>query len=142
MTIAVLSPQDCLPNRLKTKPIPRSTRSHQPKSRKRSPNSSPPPKKPNQLVMGQVRILKRGEAAPFEENGPVLDQALVKPVEPVEIRVEKQNQGNLFYAGSAFVTSPPPSSLPLPAFIKKSVAEIVDVDSSSNLMKMLGINLL
>lgn len=90
----------------------------------------------NQPVMGQVKILKRGElltAAQSPSPASVVKQAdRVKAdldPNPVEGRAG-------FYAGSSmFVASPPPSSVPLPAFFtKKSVS-----DPTSDLRRILGL---
>ncbi|XP_050387438.1 uncharacterized protein LOC126803732 [Argentina anserina] len=89
-------------------------------------NSSSPPassavQKPtvanNQLIYGQVKILKRcGEKLiePAAQHQPT-------PT-PKENRLSPKNvQGHWFYAGSCTsITSPPPSSLPMPSFLSKN----------------------
>ncbi|EEF46907.1 uncharacterized protein LOC8274216 [Ricinus communis] len=189
MGVAVLSPQDCLQNPLSSRrdlislpprmkppprnpngPDPKANRSNrpQPNRRKRSPNTSPPsraavlPKVVAAPVIGQVKILKRGEQLPKTTPEKVLSQ-------PIKIEM-KNKYGDLgstqrlgpdpelvptgsrarltepdnskvhgFYAGSAFITSPPPSSLPLPAFFMKKSASAVD--ATSDLRRILGISL-
>lgn len=98
------------------------------------------------LVMGQVKILKRGEAlavasAPkkadpqgvdrgrrYKKSGDLdLDLALgsTNRLGPDPETVQQQINVRDFkvvdgvYAGSAFVASPPPSSVPVPAFLGK-----------------------
>jgi hypothetical protein len=84
------------------------------------------------LVMGQVKILKRGEKLVQTRNGcdsnkENLDLVLgsTNRLGPDPDMVQKQIKVSEFkvvdgiYAGSAFVASPPPSSLPLPGFLGK-----------------------
>ncbi|KAK7265141.1 hypothetical protein RJT34_32757 [Clitoria ternatea] len=95
------------------------------------------------LVMGQVKILKRGEKLSFESN----DRGLALPAENCKVRVKSEEALDLFlgstnrlgpdpltvqkqvrlsdpkdgiYAGSAFVASPHPSSVPVPAFLRRN----------------------
>ncbi|KAK9742197.1 hypothetical protein RND81_03G154700 [Saponaria officinalis] len=135
MEVVVLPPQDALkrhhhhhhhqrrlispnkPRRNSTNPntTVQSTRSSR---RRRSSNSPPPPRPVSPTLTGPIRILKRGE-----------DLDLVKPagLEPEPEAVEPVVPGpigpmfiNGFYAGSACVTSPAPSELPVPAFFSRS----------------------
>lgn len=79
------------------------------------------------LVMGQVKILKRGEKLPeivakTEERfdlGLGSTDRLGPDPETLQkvIRVSDLKDG--MYAGSAFVSSPPPSSVPVPWFLGK-----------------------
>lgn len=102
------------------------------------------------LVMGQVKILKRGERLNSENNqtrvlavssdnhkmaksdgdfdlvlgstdrlGP--DPEMVQK----QIRISDLKDG--IYAGSAFVASPPPSSVPVPGFLGKNGAATSDL---------------
>jgi len=85
------------------------------------------------LVMGQVKILKRGEKLGQTRNGcnsnkeEDLDLVLgsTDRLGPDPDTVQKQIRVSEFkvvdgiYAGSAFVASPPPSSLPVPGFLGK-----------------------
>ncbi|KAG6739238.1 hypothetical protein POTOM_056829 [Populus tomentosa] len=148
---------------------PRTNRA-QPNRRKRSPNSSPPPRAAvpknnnSNLVMGQVKILKRGkedliepgkkdetpkgshntEAEKSEDLGFVSNDMLGPDavLVPTQVRLtESMHIVNGFYAGSAFITSPPPSSLPLPGFFTKKTVNSVAVDASSEIMKLLGLSL-
>ncbi|XP_030452771.1 uncharacterized protein LOC115674516 [Syzygium oleosum] len=110
--------------------------------------SSPPTPAPpaKGLAMGRVRILKRGEeiasppppppaleskveteAARTEEGAggasPAreLAQARTQKAEPCRVSAGGGPDRVLagFYAGSAFITSPPPSSVPMPAFLQR-----------------------
>ncbi|PON91585.1 serine/arginine repetitive matrix-like protein [Trema orientale] len=181
MGVAVLNPHDCLKEPLYNKTLfsppmkrPRNpnhrsgNRAPQPNRRKRSPsrpnNSSPPRPKPavekpqpaGNLVVGHVKILKRGEELK-EKTAPVpavkesrvgadLDSAGILGRDPesvrTQIRVTKSNRVAGFYAGpSSCIASPPPSSLPLPAFFsKKSVVSIND-EATSALLKALRLDL-
>ncbi|WCJ30360.1 hypothetical protein M5689_011925 [Euphorbia peplus] len=173
MGVAVLNPRDCLQNPLISRqgllsPPPRvrpsrnpnpnrNNRAAQPSRRKRSPNSSSSASPPRavvhpsagskDLVMGQVKILKRGEKIPTE-NDVVVDLDLGSThrlgpdplLVPTRIRLAETKAASGFYAGSAFVTSPPPSSLPLPAFFMKRTAGIDD-DATSDLRRILGLGL-
>jgi hypothetical protein len=62
---------------------------------------------------------------------------------PIQIRLsDSKNRVANFYAGSAFVTSPPPSSLPLPAFFtKKSVVTLKTDDATSDLRRILKLDM-
>ncbi|KAI9191127.1 hypothetical protein LWI28_003983 [Acer negundo] len=222
MTVAVLNPQDCLSKnyRFSKQPLispmkdprnsnpnfnnnrsnrvqqlPNRTKRSPPRSHRNSPLSRPaapkaPPK--TNLVMGQVKILKRGEDPSLtmaaqkpvsaEQKPASAEQKLVsavqKPVSaepekkkkggavvqkraypdlgstdrlgpepgsvPIQIRLsESKNRAANFYAGSAFVTSPPPSSLPLPAFFtKKSVVTLQTDDATSDLRRILKLDML
>ncbi|KAH8482816.1 hypothetical protein Peur_067756 [Populus x canadensis] len=181
MGVLVVNPQDCLKNPLQSQPQrmrftrnpnlnnPRPNRAP-PNRRKRSPNSSPPPRAAvpknnnSNLVMGQVKILKRGkedliepgkkdetprgshntEAVKSEDLGFFSTNRLGPEavMAPTQVRLtESTDIVNGFYAGSAFITSPPPSSLPLPGFFTKKTNNPVAVDASSEIMKLLGLSL-
>ncbi|KAF9681282.1 hypothetical protein SADUNF_Sadunf06G0209500 [Salix dunnii] len=144
MGVLVANPQDCLKNPLQSQPqrmrFPRNPNPNhhrqnrsQPNRRKRSPNSSPPPrdafpKNNNVLVAGQVKILKRGEedsVKPSKVEAPkgspipkavrnrnlVLGSTACLGPDPLLFpsRV-RLTESNGFDAGSAFFTSPPPSN--------------------------------
>ncbi|KAI4335602.1 hypothetical protein L6164_014236 [Bauhinia variegata] len=102
------------------------------------------------LVMGQVKILKRGEKLSSEnthrgigvsaENRKMgakseedFDLVLgsTDRLGPDPVTVQKQIRVSEFkdgiYAGSAFVTSPPPSSVPVPGFLGKNGAATIDL---------------
>lgn len=53
----------------------------------------------------------------------------------------KKNIAEFFFAGSAFVDSPPPSSLPLPGFFTKNFVTAVKDDPSTDLRRILGLSL-
>jgi hypothetical protein len=150
----------------KSKPSSRNpsrTARPQPNRRKRSPsrstNQSPPAPLPQQkkLIAGQIRILKRGEdivsssPVPAPESdvrkaeskpdpdmvktgllgpAPELVAGRTKPTHP-------DNKVALFYAGSAFFTSPPPSSVPLPAFFTRKSADVATVDDATSGLRRL-----
>lgn len=184
MGVAILNPQDCLQNPLSSRrglislppemklyrnpnpnPTPnpnnRSNRA-QPNRRKRSPNTSPPARaavvakvEAEKIpVLGQVKILKRGEQLPklspakavsqpinIEKKKDVdLDLGSTHRLGPDPDRVQTQIcfRSTGFYAGSAFFTSPPPSSLPVPAFFTKK--NNID-DATCDLRRMLGLSL-
>lgn len=150
--------------------------SFQSRRRKRSPvgfQSSPPPqdrdrsrsrdgamveKAPgSNLVMGQVKILKRGETLSLStgkndrgrgvvvagENRKPRSSAKVEDVDLVlgstnrlgpdpemvkkQVRVSKCKVVDGLYAGSGTLSSPPPSSLPLPGFLGKNDAATSDL---------------
>ncbi|OIW18616.1 hypothetical protein TanjilG_13368 [Lupinus angustifolius] len=69
---------------------------------------------PAKLVIGQVKILKRGEKLSLENNRTVM--------------VKKQRDSKeMMYAGSAFVTSPPPCFVPFPGFLGRNDAATNDL---------------
>ncbi|KAK2973353.1 hypothetical protein RJ640_015108 [Escallonia rubra] len=129
---------------------PNSMRSNR---RKRSPTkastavavaANPPAKN---LVMGQVKILKRGE--PLKEAGLGPGRKEREARDPTELAlsttdrlgpepemVPKLLRISELYAGSAGIVSPPPSSLPLPGFFTKK-----GVDPGCELRRMLGLDL-
>lgn len=102
------------------------------------------------LVMGQVKILKRGEKLSQENNRPspapsaevpearatseeCLDLVLGSTdrlgpnPETVQKQVRVWDSKDGVYAGSAFVASPPPSSVPIPVFLGKNGAATGDL---------------
>ncbi|KAK8954992.1 hypothetical protein KSP39_PZI002359 [Platanthera zijinensis] len=93
------------------------------------------------LVMEEVKILKRGVAMPplsslssvigRMENIPMSLTDLLGP-EPNTLPKTSASA----FAGSAFITSPSPSSLPVPFFLKKAVSTGDDVAPGS-LMSLL-----
>lgn len=143
MAVVVLPPQDCLnrPNhnqkRLISPNKPRrnpslTNPSYQPSrsNRRRRNSNSPPPSGPVKAhspppgPTGPIRILKRGEDLPKPVPEPVLARPVVGPII------------NGFYAGSACVTSPPPSELPLPAFFTRSCGLSLVTDDVSETVKI------
>nr|XP_009805060.1 PREDICTED: uncharacterized protein LOC104250189 [Nicotiana sylvestris] len=176
--VAVLQPQDVLKQRLSyrhsyvqpmrsrrnsnSNPLPNPNPNPNPKNnnrRKRSPQkngsanlSSSPPAKNRPMVMGEVKILKRGEAltkpVPLKDDnrkvgGGVVEDLVLSTTDrlgPEPNMVPKQIRIGDFYAGSAFVTSPPPSSLPVPAFFNKKKSESTD-DATSDLRRLLRLDL-
>lgn len=178
--VAVLNPQDCLeqpfsrktliyPTHMKKPRNPNPNRANriQPDRRKRSPTppstAIPDPAQrravtqralsSKSLLMGQVKILKRGEKlndtvsdkenlgmpdlGSTERLGPVLGSV------PSRIGLSTASKGvSGFYAGSSvFVASPPPSSLPLPAFFMKKCVPVKNEDVASDLRRILRLDL-
>lgn len=142
MEVAILQPHDCLKRhhhhhhhrRQLISQVDKSRRNLNPnpnpnhnRSNRRRRNSPPPPNGPTKSqhtrpnsppVLGQVRILKRGE----EMSLPVVSPSppsLPEMMPESELRFVTGPIIDGFYAGSAFVTSPPPSELPLPAFFTR-----------------------
>ncbi|PHU09287.1 hypothetical protein BC332_21147 [Capsicum chinense] len=132
--------------------------------RKRSPrkggssnfSTSPAAKNKNlHLVMGEVKILKRGEVLTNkvslnivkEDNnfvsGEVVGDLLLSTTDRLGLEpdmVPKHITIADLYAGSAFVSSPPPSSLPVPAFFKKK-SEGDNLEATSDLRRLLRLDL-
>lgn len=170
-----------------TTPNPNRSQSHR---RKRSPtgaakggggafhNRSPPPKAivvkspAKNLVMGQVKILKRGEDVPETTSdvskiqnhedpvvpGTTSDVSEIQnhedPVDlvlsstdrlgPDPVMVQKQIRFTDLRSVPGFyaaIASPPPSSLPLPAFCSKSSDFSKNGDAASDIRRMLRLNL-
>ncbi|OMO90739.1 hypothetical protein COLO4_18922 [Corchorus olitorius] len=147
----------------------RSQQNRKKRSPNTSPPSRPTvgPKVPaKNLVMGQVTILKRGEElkkpAPekpqkLEKENVVVDLGSTNrlgpdPVSvPTQIRLTESNNNSsssnkvvpaAFYAGTAFITSPPPSSVPMPAFFTKKIGVAVKTDdATSDLRRILRLDL-
>lgn len=96
--------------------------------------------KPNSdLVMGNFKILKRGEVLhDAKPSSTVADGDLNGAKAVLSSSANRFVSRNFptydFYAGSAFITSPEPSSLPLPGFFLKkttSVNNVTDTDSNA-----------
>lgn len=115
------------------------------------------------LVMGQVTILKRGEAlTPPQTRALVNDRKgrakreadldlvlgstdrLGPEPEMVqkEIRVSESKVVDGLYAGSAFLSSPPPSSVPLPLFFRKKDGSPSTDAATSDLRRLLRLDYL
>ncbi|OWM86754.1 uncharacterized protein LOC116187570 [Punica granatum] len=189
MDVAVLHPRDCLstfPNSNLGRANPTRVRQGR---RRRSPSksqsTSPPPRPSKTLVMGEVKLLRRGEelkgtapksspadepakpdriqaepnrrvvaparnrlAGPAQERVARLHRApaeLARADAPAQKAVAIQSSESAvglasFYAGFAFITSPPPSSLPVPAFCSKKTAPLDAVDATSDLRKLLRLD--
>ncbi|KAK9945933.1 hypothetical protein M0R45_011423 [Rubus argutus] len=167
MVVEVLSPHDCLkdPSRQgllshpmkyhqrNPNPTPNRPSRPQPDRRKQlrkptRPNSSSPPARspvqktpvPQNLVIGQVKILKRGEELP--------KPAPFQPPSKENRSPQKQNQkvpdlGSTDRFGSEpGEASPPPSSVPLPSFFSKNRVVVSNTDeAASELLKLLRLNL-
>nr|XP_027068725.1 uncharacterized protein LOC113694072 [Coffea arabica] len=127
----------------------------------------------NNLVMGQVKILKRGEPLPVNDddknnnNRTGSKKAISTPIPataseklglvgrcdeddlilcstgrlgPEPEMVQKQIRTSDFYAGSGpIVASPPPSSLPFPAFFSKKEKKFDE--ATSDLLRLLRLDL-
>ncbi|KAB1204670.1 hypothetical protein CJ030_MR8G012742 [Morella rubra] len=171
--VVVLNPQDFLSGRTLISPAhtkkprnpnPNRANRTQPNRRKRSPTrpSTPPATIPSRtasqkapsknIVMGQVKILKRGEklakTASDEESHGEPDLGSTErlgpdPVSiPTQIRLTTESKAAAgFYAGSsALIASPPPSSLPLPAFFTKKCVSANIEDVASDLRRILRLD--
>ncbi|QCE16286.1 uncharacterized protein LOC114164323 [Vigna unguiculata] len=155
MDVAVLHPQDFLANKppnhyqaiapnFSNMKLPNPNPKFQRSSRSRKKRADPVPRdargpaqparpqkhQPQKLVMGQVKILKRGEL--LSQTTPDLQP----PTETVEKEVTTETKimeksltspstekvEGLYAGYSLMVTSPPPNSVPLPIFITKKFA--------------------
>lgn len=167
--VALLQPQDVLKQHVSyrrpmrsrrnstSKPLPNPNPNPKNNRRKRSPQkngspTSPPTAKNLHLVMGEVKILKRGEvltnkvSLKVKENklatGDAVEGLVLSTTDrlgPQPDMVPKRMTIADFYAGSAFVSSPPPSSLPVPAFFKKRSED--NHDATSDLRRLLRLDL-
>jgi len=162
--VDVLLPQDYLKDRLRrqnfsTMKPPRNQNPNltRPNRGKRSPGrnggnnntavvSNEPAKS---LVMEQVKILKRGE--PLNEAKAPKDQPKIEVINDLALSttdrfgpepdlVPKKMTIADFYAGFGFFDSPPPSSVPVPAFFAKKGA-LTNDDPSAALRRILGLDL-
>lgn len=129
----------------------------QDRDRRRSGDRSSPPAKTSpaaNLVMEKVKILKRGEklspknipgglavAVKNEEEDLDLMLCSTDRLGPDPVTVEEQvrvcDSKDGMYAGSAFVSSPPPSSVPVPLFLWKNGA----ATATSDLRRLLRLDL-
>ncbi|OIV99869.1 hypothetical protein TanjilG_26207 [Lupinus angustifolius] len=75
------------------------------------------------LVIGQVKILKRGEKFSIENQ-----------LMTVKKQIRVSDAKEMMYAGSAFVTSPPPSFVPVPGFLGRNDA------TTNNLRRLLRLH--
>lgn len=166
MGVVVLHPQDCLRSPLKNQypGTPRPLKKHNPhpnpnqnkNRRRRSPEKSQkvslPPHPVKNFVIGQVKILRCGE--PYSKPVPIsrsgasglrtTDRLSPEPdVIRSQVRVHRAGGPDQsvsgFYAGSV-VTSPPPSSVPLPGFFTRKSLDNQDDDATSGLRRLLGLN--
>ncbi|KAK9288192.1 hypothetical protein L1049_016641 [Liquidambar formosana] len=115
----------------------------------------------NNIVMGQVTILRRGESLDSKIKSEVLqkdgDDLMVLGTQrlgpdpemvPKQIRVKDLKtflspvaaRPDVLYAGSAFSLSPSPSSLPLPSFSKKKQPIVVDDSATRDLRRLLRLD--
>lgn len=103
------------------------------------------------IVLGQVTILRRGEsldtkvkASEKKEISKEITVYGTGRLGPDPKMVPKQVRFGLpdTYAGSAFFTSPAPSSLPLPSFFKKDcgVKELDDLAATRDLRRLLRLD--
>lgn len=122
-------------------PDPNESRSKQIKSNTNNTNNN------NSLVLGQVKILKRGESlqtivqptvAKYGDNGTDMAVYGTGRLGPDPKTVTKQVRFGLpdVYAGSAFSMSPSPSSLPLPSFFRK----VDDESATRDLRRLLRLD--
>ncbi|KAL0712214.1 hypothetical protein Bca4012_019192 [Brassica carinata] len=76
------------------------------------------------LVMGQVKILKRGETLSAFRNSVDPDVASTNKIGPEPETLQKQQIGEIIsgrYAGACSSASPSPSSLPIPCFLENKL---------------------
>ncbi|KAE9602338.1 hypothetical protein Lal_00049840 [Lupinus albus] len=88
---------------------------HRHRDRSRSGDQSAKVPATTKLVIGQVKILKRGEKLRVENNRPVM------------VKKQIRDAKEMMYAGSAFVTSPPPCFVPFPGFLGRNDAATNDL---------------
>ncbi|XP_042510315.1 uncharacterized protein LOC122085798 [Macadamia integrifolia] len=111
------------------------------------------------MIMGQVTILKRGEMLkPTEDRvrGVVEEEAKTNEVPvlysterlgpepdmvPKQIGLTDVKSVDGVFAGSAFLTSPPPSSLPLPGFFTNKVVPSKNDVATTDLRRLLRLDL-
>lgn len=136
-----------------------------PEQRRRSPEPAGPKRsasvgdfktRSNQVGMGQVTILRRGESIDWKEKvdlapsmrGNGDDAVLLSGTErlgpcpemvPKQIRMSRPSSGaGDVYAGSAFSLSPSPRAVPLPSFFnRKSSPNTVDDSATKDLRRLL-----
>ncbi|GAA0150370.1 hypothetical protein LIER_09325 [Lithospermum erythrorhizon] len=80
----------------------------------------------NDLEMGQVTVVRRGDSLDSLNSRIKKDMTKKSAFDPAEI-----------YAGSAFSVSPSPSSLPLPTFFKKQELKPFDDSATRDLRRLL-----
>lgn len=174
MGVAVLNPQDCLQNPLSFQttttttftlkkptrnPNPNGSALTQTQQRNRSKRSTPRPKNPStskvekpaagDLVMGQVKLLKRGEELteattnnrPLQRKVANKDEKRGAPVRGSRNRPGSDSDSKFFAGSFVSIASPPPSSLPIPFFAKKSVVGLRDDEATDGLLKILRLDL-
>ncbi|ESQ53977.1 hypothetical protein EUTSA_v10026353mg [Eutrema salsugineum] len=158
------NPSAC-PNRQR-KPVPSRNRRSPPRNQA---TKSPPPVAPplppsratvsqkapakknpnNSVVVGKVRILKRGEEIPKKSTDLIVEKPDLTSTrrigpDPGMIRISvRKSKAAPFYAGPVTMTSPPPSDVPLPAFFttKKSVSLFQATDATSDIIRMLRLDI-
>ncbi|KAL1807360.1 hypothetical protein DCAR_0726709 [Daucus carota subsp. sativus] len=171
MGTEVLRPQDCIREapaifthrksfhhgvpKVNRKPV----RQARPENRRKSPEPKKPatfseddltPSNPK-IVLGQVTILRRGESLDLKvkasEKKEISKEMTVYGtgrLGPDPKNVPKQVRFGLpdTYAGSAFFTSPAPSSLPLPSFFRKDcgVKAVDDSVATRDLRRLLRLD--
>ncbi|XP_010526231.1 PREDICTED: uncharacterized SDCCAG3 family protein-like [Tarenaya hassleriana] len=105
----------------------------------------------NHLVVGQIRILKRGEVVAktvtdlaVEDSDLGTTRRIGPDPENVPTQIRLSDAKSIpasFYAGSVTLTSPPPSDVPLPAFTKKSVSMFKAGDATNDLIRILRLEI-
>ncbi|ONI34546.1 hypothetical protein PRUPE_1G486700 [Prunus persica] len=170
MGVQVLSPQNCLkdslspqqalmnpnrnpnPNRVRTSPQTDRKKRRPTRPNNNSPSPVQKPAAPKNIVMGQVKILKRGDEIPKatpvrspqkqNPNPQVPDLGSTSRMGPDSKKVPERNWASGFYAGSSScIAAPPPESLPLPSFFAKKSAPSSTDEAASVLLKLLRLNL-
>ncbi|WMV41764.1 hypothetical protein MTR67_035149 [Solanum verrucosum] len=131
--VALLQPQDVLKHHVSYRqpPLPNPNPNPNPKNNRRKRS----PQKNGSANFSKVKILKRGQV--LKENKLVTGEDLVLSTTDM---VPKNITIAHFYAGSGFSSSsPPPSSLPVPAFFKKESEH--NLHATSDLRRLLRIDL-
>nr|GMD44032.1 serine/arginine repetitive matrix-like protein [Ipomoea batatas] len=110
--------------------------------------SSLTPETKGNFMVGQVRILKRGEGlgdtAPLKKIGEKVERVESESVFGKQPETTPKKKFNIadFYAGSACDSSPPPSSLPVPGFFKKKTILVENNDyATCDLRRLLRLDL-
>ncbi|XP_006356422.1 uncharacterized protein [Solanum tuberosum] len=130
--VSILQPQDVLKYHVSYRrnstcnPLPNPNPKN--KRRKRS------PEKNGSAKFSTVKILKRGQVLKVVKENKGEDLVL-----STTDTVLKHTRIAEFYAGWGFSSSPPPSSLPVPAFFKKKSED--NLDATSDLRRLLRLDL-
>ncbi|KAK7291985.1 hypothetical protein RIF29_07582 [Crotalaria pallida] len=142
MGTAILRSHDCLQVRLRNDAFalatsrvrsrPNSaTPSHNFNNNRRCRRAPVPP--PNHLNRDQIRVGDRPAKVPAAANIAIGQVKILKrgenniPVTTANKQIRVSDAKEMMYAGSAFVTSPPPSFVPVPGFIGRNDAATNDL---------------
>lgn len=136
-------------NRKPIRPVKPENRRKSPEPKKSATDDDLRSRNPK-IVLGQVTILRRGESLDKKVKSSDKKQIISKEITvygsdrlgPDPKMVPKQVRFGLAdtYAGSAFFTSPAPSSLPLPSFFKKDCGGGVKAEATRDLRRLLRLD--